>query len=279
MLSVRKAKKTNAYFVNDDFPWLFSSLDYFAEKGSIGLLPDTNGLPRVHKDGFPVEIKTINKNYASQWLEGVPPYHVCQLNQEMICTNSDYGEIAVLFPDDFSFRVYPFNRDEELCERIIKWSKVFWDKVVIGREAKKKMDLFYANAQVDNGDEMKSIIESNEPEPDDGEAYYDYMKERYQEGYEKSVEGDNATYFESLSYQLCNSIINSLKKKQQGYKNNFIKILGMGGFNQIDFDPYGKITYFENKNGNRTMLVKTKPLISLDKRSEEEFNKLNLEVK
>lgn len=274
MLAIRKATKRNAYFVNGDFPYLFSSLDYFAEKNTAGILDG-----KIHTEGFPVEVKTINQNYARLWEAGCPPYHVCQLNQEMICTNSDYGEIAVLFPDDFSFRIFPFYRDEELCQRIIDYSKSWWDKVLESREAKKQMDKFYQLGQMEKGEEMQAIIDSNEPEPDDGEAFLSYLKERYTPGFKEVLEGEIPMYYDSLEYKLAAAISANLDDRQRGFKNTIMDLFVKTGAQEINFGGMGKITYYPDKNGDRSLKVLTKPLMPLKDRAEKEYEKIDFNLK
>jgi len=273
-LAVRNCRNLTGYYVNNQYPWLFASLDYFAEKNTPGILDG-----KIHKDGFPVEIKTVNQNYAKLWEAGIPIYHVVQLNQEMICTNSEYGEIAVLFPDDFSFKIFPFYKDKELCERIIYWSKVFWDKVLESREAKVKMDKFYQDGNMDKGNEMQSIIDSNEPEPDDGEAYMEYIKERYKPGFQEEVEGEISLYYDTLDYKLAAEVGKLLDDRQRGIKNQILKLLETTGAQRINFGDMGKITYNEDKNKNRTLLLNTKSIMPLKDRAEQEFSKLNFDLK
>lgn len=272
MLAVRKATKRNAYYVNEEYPWLFCSLDYFAEKGTPGILDG-----KIHDEGFPVEIKTVNQNYARLWEAGIPVYHIVQLNQEMICTNSEYGEIAVLFPDDFTFKVFPFYRDKELCDRIIHWSKIFWDKVLESREAKKQMDNFSVKGNKDKADEMQSIIDSNEPEPDDGEGYMEYIKERYTQSI-VSTEGNSQMYDESMTYKLCAGVSALLDEKQTGIKNRFLKTLEATGAAEITFDALGKITFNADKNGKRTLRIDTKSLYPIKQKAEDEFNKIDFNL-
>ena len=273
-LAVRNCRNLTGYYVNNQYPWLFASLDYFAEKNTPGILDG-----KIHKDGFPVEIKTVNQNYAKLWEAGIPIYHVVQLNQEMICTNSEYGEIAVLFPDDFSFKIFPFYKDKELCDRIIHWSKVFWDKVLESREAKVKMDKFYQDGNMDKGNEMQSIIDSNEPEPDDGEAYMEYIKERYKPGFQEEVEGEISLYYDTLDYKLAAEVGKLLDDRQRGIKNQILKLLETTGAQRINFGDMGKITYNEDKNKNRTLLLNTKSIMPLKDRAEQEFSKLNFDLK
>lgn len=269
-LSIRNCRKTSGYYVHKDFPYLFSSLDYFAEKNTPGILDG-----KIHPNGFPVECKTINSNYAKLWKDGVPASHICQINQEMMDTNSDYGEIACLFPDEFRFEIFPFYRDEEMCQRILKWGGEFWKKVLIGREAKQKMDVCFAQGKIEDGKYHKSIIDSNEPEPDDSEAYNEYIKDRYLETV-KSTMGDIPTYNASIEYKLCGEIIKLVEQRKLGNENLIRKVLEETGALMIDFDAQGKITNNANKNGSRVLRVDTLPLINLKLKAEQEFSKLKL---
>jgi hypothetical protein len=266
-LAVRKARKINAYHVNNQYPWLFSSLDYFAEKGTPGIMDG-----KIHDEGFPVEIKTVNQNYAKLWQDGIPIYHVLQLNQEMICTNSEYGEIAVLFPDDFSFRIFPFYKDQELCDRIIHWSKAFWDKVLESRIALKKRDKFYAEGKSNDAEHMQSIIDSNEPEPDDGEAYNEYIKECYKQVI-PSVPGNAQLFDLCLEDEACRLYAGMIEDKRTGIQNQLMKVLETTGAEEISFDSLGKVTYKANKNKVRSLRydLKMKPSKS---KAEEHFQNL-----
>lgn len=271
-LSVRNCRKVSGYYVNNEFPYLFSSLDYFAEKNTMGMDK------RNHPDGFPVECKTISTNYSKLWLEGVPPSHVAQINQEMMCTNSDYGEIAVLFPDNFEFKIFPFNRDEELCDRIKYWGNDFWQSVLRAREARKEMDAYSIKGNKDKADEMQSIIDSGEPEPDNGEAYEAYMKERYTQII-KSTPGDSDLYDEAMHYKLCSEIAKLLEQDQQGVQNKCLKLLETTGAEEIDFDALGKITYYANKNKVRTLRIDgVKSLYPIKQKAEDEFNKIDFNL-
>lgn len=273
-LAVRNCRNLTGYYVNQKYPWLFASLDYFAEKNTPGILDG-----KIHKEGFPVEIKTVNQNYARLWESGIPVYHVVQLNHEMICTNSDYGEIAVLFPDDFSFKIFPFYKDEELCDRIIHWTKIFWDKVLESRKAKDQMDKFYQAGQVEKGDEMQAIIDSNEPEPDDGEAYLEFIKERYKPGFISEIEGEISLYYDTLEYNLAGEIGKIMDDRQRGIKNQVLKLLETTGAQSIKFGDLGRITYNEDKNKSRTLLFNTKSILPLKEKAEQEVSKIDFNLK
>jgi hypothetical protein len=277
-LSTRKSKKLNGYFVNERYPHLFSSFDYYAEKGTMGILNGPNGRPEIFKEGFPIECKRIKRMYANTWIDGIPPSFVTQLHQEMICSNSNYGEIAVLY-DDNEFEIFPFYRNNETCAGIIHWGEIFWNKVLVGRENKKLMDKAYQLGQMERGDELMAMINSNEPAPDDGEAYLKFAKERYQPGYKEVLEGEIPMYYDSLEYKLAAAIGANLDDKQRGFKNNIMKLFTDTGAQEIDFGGMGKITYRPDKNGDRSLKVLTKPLMPLKNRAESEYNKIDFNLK
>ena len=87
-LLVRRSHGVHAYLVNTDYPYLFVSLDNKAENGT----PSISGV--VYDNGFPVEFKTLNGYMAKKWEIGMPEYHIVQVNQQMLITESDYAEVA-----------------------------------------------------------------------------------------------------------------------------------------------------------------------------------------
>jgi hypothetical protein len=277
MLTVRKSRNLSGYYVNNKYPYLFSSYDFFAEKGTPGLIKDENGRLKIFKYGFPIECKRIKRAYARTFESGYPEEHSVQVHQEMICSNSDYGEIAALY-DDNDFEIIPLIRNEQMCDYIIKWGLEFWNKVLKSREALKLMNKYYELAKLEEAEYQQAIINSNEPEMGKGLASYDYKKAKYKEGIIKIVEGDIDTYFSALSYNLCGKIVGLIEAQQQGYKNQFMQIFETGGYSEINFGSAGKITYEPDKNGKRAMRVPVTSSAPMNPRAEEEFNKLNFEL-
>jgi hypothetical protein len=70
-----------------------------------------------------------------------------------------------------------------------------------------------------------------------------------------------------------------LDDRQRGIKNQILKLLETTGAQRINFGDMGKITYNEDKNKNRTLLLNTKSIMPLKDRAEQEFNKLNFDLK
>jgi hypothetical protein len=132
---------------------------------------------------------------------------------------------------------------------------------------------------MDKGNEMQSIIDSNEPEPDDGEAYQQYIRERYKPGFVEIIEGEVDLYYESMEYKLAASISSLLDDKQRGFKNKILKILETTGSQQINFGDMGRISYLPNKNDDRTLRVDTKPIFPIKEVAENEYAKINFNLK
>lgn len=264
---IRNASKINAYIVNPKYPFLFVSLDYYAEKGTPNLFDG-----ELAKYGFPVEIKTINGYYAKKWESGVPIYHKIQVQQQMLIMDVDYCELAIL-KDGRDFDVIPFKRDDTLCERIISIGERFWKKVLIARQAKVEMDRMLVKNDTDGAGEMKSIIDSNEPEPDDSEAYKEYLTERKREDI-KQIDGTIQEYRMCQDDQFLKELIKMLEAKRQGIENYLLNRLVKTGAEEMSFGQGGKFTYLKNKKG--TYVKQFDVLIQPPQyRLDEEFNKLN----
>jgi len=80
---VRKCRKQNAFIINPQFPHLFASVDRIINKGDNG------------KEGI-LEIKTISGFASDMWIAGIPPQYIVQLQQYLLVTGLEYGEMAIL---------------------------------------------------------------------------------------------------------------------------------------------------------------------------------------
>jgi predicted phage-related endonuclease len=267
---VRDARKVNAYIVNSSWPYLFVSLDYFAEKNTARILDGG-----IEKEGFPNEIKSLNGHYAEKWLSGVPEYHIAQINQQMLVTNSNYCELSILI-DGREFKLYPFTRDDELCERIIKYGDLFWKRVLKGREHAKVMNEYLMKGDLENLEKERSYIDSLEPEPDNSEAYQKYIRERYTK-FVQSFKGGLKEVNYAKEYEAVLRFEECIKDKKNGIKNHFLHVLDSNNAEEIDLDALGKITFYENKKEGRTLRINT--ILKPDKKKIDlEFSKLNFKL-
>ncbi|HLP13851.1 MAG TPA: YqaJ viral recombinase family protein, partial [Flavobacteriales bacterium] len=115
-------EKVNYTIKNNHYPHLLANLDRM-------ILPEG----KYENAGYGVlEVKTIASYNAKQWEDGIPPYHLAQLQTYLIITEFEYGEIAMLV-DGRKLEVFEFERDEYFIEEIIHKTALFWDKVERGR--------------------------------------------------------------------------------------------------------------------------------------------------
>jgi predicted phage-related endonuclease len=250
---VRKASEVNCYLVNPEYPWLFTSLDFAINKGEPNLI---TGEPLETE--CPLEIKTISKNAARVWEEGIPPKYVCQVNQQMIVTNTYYAEIAVLV-DNGDFKIYRFERDEELCERIIQETRDFWFKKVLpGRRAKKYRDAALVKNKTNIFEKYEGEIQMLEPEPDTTAAWKDYLSEQLKVDKELMT-GSQFDLKMARLYKTVDGLIKELNKKKQLAANFLVKSFVKNNVEEIDLLKAGKITYRESGKSRRLNVSIKKP--------------------
>lgn len=267
---LRNARNIGGYIVNPDYKQLFCSLDYYAEKGSFSLITGEK-----IKEGFPLEIKCISSYFAKKWLENIPRYHVVQLHLQMLITGASYGEIAVLI-DGKHFECKPFERDESICDEIIKVSTEFWNRVKKGREFFKEKLKAIENNDTDSAEKWQAEIDSNEPEISDGVAYEQYLKEKYKKEID-TIEGGLKEYKWCKDHIILNEAEKILTSKKQYVRNLIIKRITDEKAGKIDFGEEGYFTYLpEGKRTTPTPRINLKYKPDKNK-LEEEIDKLNFD--
>jgi len=239
-LYVRRARRVNAYLVNSDFPFLFASLDYHAEKETLAL----TGV--LKPNGFPLECKTVNGKYARMWESGLPEYHIIQAQQQMLITETDYCEIAALV-DGRYFNIYPVERDDRICKLILIKGREFWEQIMEGREKLKMIYKSYESGNAENAERLRAEIDSCEPDIGDTEAAEEYLKERYYKEVDK-ISGDFDHYDLAIKYKTCAEYIKAIKGEQQYCKNHLIQIMKDYAAEKIDFDEAGYVSLMKDAN-------------------------------
>lgn len=221
---VRKCRKINSYLVNPEYPWLFASLDRLINKGDNG------------KEGA-LELKTISGYASDIWIGGIPPQYLVQLQQQLLISDLDYGELCIL-KDGRYIEVFKFERTQEIIDNIIEVSKNFWDNVLQARSLLAQGLPF----------------EHLEPaaETDNVTAYEAFMNEKYLAKAAKA-EPTQEVLDHATDYTQCNNEINDIDKKKKYYAM-LIKD-HMREAELIDFGSQGKITWKVDKNGKRTLRI------------------------
>lgn len=239
---VRRCRRLNAYVINPSFPHLFASLDRIINKNN-------NEMESV------LECKTISGYVVDQWENGVPPSYVIQLQQYLLITELNNGEIALLKDGRF-MEVLPFEKNETICSSIINRTNVFWQRVTHARDILAKHGVEFYDDQLSN--EIKQAIAMHEPEPDGSEAYADFLNKRWTSR-GTSVPGTDFEYNMAMEILKIDESLESLKTQKTEYQNK-IKAKIQDN-DEITFGAGGKITWRTNKNGVRALRIGIKPLV------------------
>lgn len=251
---VRDCRNINGYIVNPKYPWLFASLDRVINmKGGVNLI---TGEP-LSTEGV-LEVKTLSYWSAQMWQDGIPISYLAQVHQYMIIIESDYAEIAIL-QDGNVFKVEKIQRDEALCERIIEISKAFWEnRVLPAKEAFERKGVAQMIANMQEVERWEAVIQRHEPDPDNSEAYKDFMEERFFKERE-TIEGTIDQYELCKRDTFLRRLKSRVEEERTGIQNLLLRDMNRYGVEVIDFGKLGNITWAERKGAkNRTFTVRIK---------------------
>lgn len=244
----RRCRRINAILTNPNCPWLFANVDR-----TICMDLVTLARPGI------LEIKTVSGWAADQWKDGIPPYYLIQLQTYLLVTGYNYGEIVIL-RDGRYMEVIPFSREEQIIDKIIQKTKVFWETVQTAREllspynwtGEIQENIFKSIQDLD--EDVKQKLSELEPAPDDSVAYENYLKERYRI-VQSEIQGSPELRERAIAYQSYNESI----KHYEGLKRGCANILKayMKESDVMNFED-GKVTHREDSRGARRLTVKMK---------------------
>ena len=224
---LRKITKLRYMVHNPQYPWIIANLD-----GAV------NFVSRNFTMDGPAEAKAISRQTAEKWVNGIPPYHIVQINTYcVVCAPMMKTNTACIFylEDGNKFRGYRIPVIESIKDRILTESEDFWKRVVKGREIM---------ASVTNNDHRLKFLSELEPEPDQTPAYYDFISELFKlKSSFIRIEGDDADKNNALAYRRLGKEIDALDERRQAHKNGLMKSLHNSGANILDFGKEGKVTW------------------------------------
>ncbi len=214
MINVQKGKQNKVRYckrVKDvkmydpRFPWLQINIDGFIqntrfEKAPRGILECKSGLGYVW----------------AEYEAGIPVFYIIQAQTYMLVTGLKYCEIAVLL-DGRYFKVFPIEANPAIQEKILTDTKVFWDKVLEGRQIWDDPDL----------DESEKIqyLGQIEPPVDNSKALDKYLKMRFRSDYKVGKMQINPEILAiGKEYLGCNTRINSVTLDKNLQSNKLKKI-------------------------------------------------------
>lgn len=251
---IRECRSLNGYVVNPKYPWLFASVDRLINiKGGFNLI---TGEPLTEE--AILECKNMGYWMSQIWEDGIPIYHLAQIHVYMAILETDYAEIAMLV-DGANLVVEKVQRDDILIEKILKFSKDWWyERVVPAKEAARKRDLEDINGNVAEAERHEATIQRLEPEPDESEAYKEFMEERFLQVRE-TIEGTMQLYAVAKRDKFLQRVKSKIDDERTRLKNIFVQFLVNNNAEVIDFGRLGTINWTKRKGAqSRTMTNKIK---------------------
>jgi hypothetical protein len=220
----RTATKKSVYLVNEKYPHLFISLDASIDKGMARL--DTG---EILDNYAPLEAKNLSFWAYNTYEDNLPRKHLYQMQQQMLVCDAQYGELVYLVAGN-QLKVRPFERNDDICEEILKKSFNFWnDRVLPAREAYLLRQ--QRVAQLGREDLEDSLIKqadrfimSLEPFDPGNEEDLRFRKARYQRKYDR-VEGTADEFYHAAMYKILHEGSKSLEEKARFHKSHCAKAL------------------------------------------------------
>lgn len=255
----RTLTPNSKYAVNDKYPWLFDSTDAMAHAGQLMMTGEGTVCPTP----FPVEAKMISDRVSREWEIGIPPSYLVQAHVHMIVHESDYAEIVILRDGRF-LEVLPVPRNEQLAQLIIEETKKFWEIVMAVRKAVAKKRFAEINKDETMVEQMETIIQKYEPEPEPGEAYKEFKTERYKRGADEIVVGTISDLQNALFYKSMSFLLKEAEDRRSLSQNKLLKRLVDAGVERIEF-PGGGYVRIYTKSNSKQPIVDVRPAVREDK--------------
>lgn len=255
---LRTCYAQDGYFVNDNYPHLFASVDRFIDKDQSTLDGEL-----LKNEGI-LECKTISTMAASAWEDGIPIGYLAQIQQYLLILELNYAELAILEGGN-KFYVMSVPRSEKLCETIVETSKLFWyDYVLPAKEIVKKI-------QENPSDHLKyeSELMILQPDADSTDDCTLFLKERYRKE-KDNITGSSEIFEIALKEKKVSEVINALEERKNLYRNELLKYFTELKVQVINFDK-GNIKMSEkNKRSmlpslrnNVKVIIDVQPFIDL----------------
>lgn len=236
----RKCREVDMYLVNENFPWLFVSLDR-------SILKDQDSLVGTRlKEEHPLELKQISYFASQKWENGVPPQYVYQVHQQMVVCNVEYCELATLM-DGYKFDVFPFPMDQEVAEEILTKSFEQWQVVIKMRELKQGIDHYKDINRWDKVEGLQAQLDSLLPLPDGNEGWKEFLSERYMQEKEE-FDGKTADFKMVKQRQRLSVAMNEIEAERDKLDNKMRVRFVQEGAQYMSFGSSGKVRYFKRSN-------------------------------
>lgn len=236
----KSARRVNAMVINSNYPWMFANIDRSISKHPL------------HKGKGVLEIKTMSSYHSEVWESGVPPTYIIQIQHYMIVTGNKYAELAMLM-DGRKFETIPFEAHPQVQEKIINSTFDFNQRVLQGLELM---------TQGMPDDELIHALSEIQPDPEDNEAFNDYMSERHKKRInEKKIHATPVVLEAAKEYKRILSQskeIETAKLEATGIIKNYMEsnsasVVDMGDNGQITWRKQLNVNYKEVNDGKNNL--------------------------
>ena len=232
---VRRCRRINAYIQNPKYDWLFVSLDRIINKHS-----------NVGEGAL--ELKNLSSYEAEKWENGIPTTHLLQVQTQCLVAGFEYGELAIK-QDDRNYNVYPFERNDAICEQIIDQTHDFWQRVKQAR--KLQTQIFHAkqNFNLKLVEDLEGKLQQLEPEPTGDDSVSDFLSEKYKRGVRGEREGNAVELSIAKNHIIKKEQLKTLEFEVREAENKIKH--SMKDVEVLNFGKEGKIFWTNSKTGSR----------------------------
>lgn len=236
--------RVGAYIVNKNYDWLFASLDGYIERGYYGL----HGV--FLEERCPLEIKTIGFQASQSYDGGIPTSYIYQVQQQMLVTETDYCEIAIL-EGGSQFRVLHFEANIDLQNEILEHTYKNWQIVKSLREMREERDSLRVQGDYEGASYKEHEMNNLLPIPTGGDAYSEYYSSKNKVGQEEEVSIIGVKEHIDLlrDRQYYKAMSGLWEEEVSRIDNIFRDIFIKNSCNVIEFDKLGRVKYTKKTNG------------------------------
>ena len=220
---IRTAKNCHQIIINPKYPWLFMSQDY--------VFPKNKYTPRG-----PLELKSLSSMESDKYEASVAEKYVIQIHDQMLIGGYQYGELFDV-QNQTTPRLFQFEVDKEIQERIIESSHDFWLRVLKGKA------IVYSTIPELEKEQMLAELA---PDDNGSPLYTDYLKERHKpENAKVTVDGDDEMFQLACDYLILKSEKKVVEGKLLEKENKIREYFRDTNIGTFQF-PTGKINWIQN---------------------------------
>ena len=248
----RKSRQVVGFVQNPKYEHLYCNLDRVIQKGSRKLNDDGTFSNEVITKESPLEIKTVNGFVFKKNGDSPSEENILQVHQQMLITETDYAEIAMLV-DGRTFKVFPIHRNEEIINMIINETTEFWMSVLQGRQALILAEQAKEDEDYEQYEHYMGIIQHLEPEPNDNEHYSAFISDTH-EVEQEIMMGNEELLGQAKHLQTVKEMIKQLEKEKRELENKVKNEFRKESVEKIEFPGNGYMRYYQRANNKTKML-------------------------